>query len=340
MSDLLRETFAAYAEGAPRADGLASAARRRAAARRARVVVAASAAAVVAVAIGAVALVPSRRDARPVTPVPPVTPSPFETPPGTFLVSFAGYHLALPDHFVPNGTRCHTPIVDTWLVLPRVDDDCLEPHRPGVTAVRLGSYDELHSRVEGLRGAATETVELDGLTAFLTTGTDGFGDKVASLLLASSGSIVEVTGPDLAAARAIALTARPILRGPDHVGCDAGWSSFQASTGEVLVRDGWFAAAVCRYGPGKARWLLESAPLTEADAREMAATFNALPRVPFVEDRCDEELLVVVFQRADSQPDRVRIIDGCRRVAQGGDDRQVPLDLVFRLRDVLSSFRG
>lgn len=248
--DVLRETFATYAERAPRGLPLAGAARERAAARRrARLAVAGAAVATAVVAVGAVALVPSGRDAAPPVASPSASPT---RPPGTRYVSWRGMQVAVPADLPDNSARCGTPQADTIMVVGGPVNTCLVQEPPGLTVAYLGTPAYFDGTAREFTGLTYGPATLDGRPAERVTATSRDGRHVVGVVVRERDVAYWVVTPD--PARAEALVAEAHLVDVDHVGCRTRVAGPYATTAparpearEVLVPAAPAEVTACRY---------------------------------------------------------------------------------------------
>jgi hypothetical protein len=326
--DVLRETFATYADRAPRGDGLAAAARGRAkvaARRRARVTVAAAAASVAVVAYGAVALAPRGDDGRPVPPV-ASEPVPARHPDLTQRVYSGGLEFYVPGHWPLNEQGCAgVPTADTVLTY-ETSTFCMTMEPPGLSVARVLRVENWSGALQEIREQERrETTLQGGHGAELVSGVhERSGRAVRAVVVPTMLHAVWVVSPDADLAARIVSTVRVV--DVDWQGCAPRVAPTPpeaprvAGATERLVPDGARSAVACRYTDDGV--LQEWQGLGPAAAAELAGLLNGLPRgfadpPPAENIACEKypyEPVVVTFDYGDGRlPVHVNFT-GCERL--------------------------
>jgi hypothetical protein len=334
--DLLRETFAEYADRAPRAERLAADVRRRAARSRRQgwAVVGAAAAGVVALAVAAAAFVPGHLTRRPVA-------GPYQ-PPYTQRVYGHGIEAYVPAEWPVDAQSCGVPRRDT--VLTHGDALwCYGIEPPSLTVAYLESDDAWDSATRSMIVLRTRDSVLSGHAArFVTARTKPLRDEpvrdVSAVVVPDLGAAFWVVSPYADAAAGIAATARVV--DADWQGCAQSIEHLYATEAPArpdarteMVPTGAVAARACNYDAAGAIYSWHA--MTPAEISDARRVLNTLPHgfgdpPPRENKRCENDVLsplVVTFQYA-SGPDVVVYVHlfGCEQLGatngavQGGYD--------------------
>lgn len=271
--DLLRETFAAYADRAPRSETLAPLARARAARRRARMTVATAAASVAVVAVGAVALAP--RGERGTAP-PVATASPGEL---TQRVYEGGLEFYVPASWPRDATTCNAPQQDT-VVTHQSMNYCLGTEPPGLTVAYVLPLADWRGTELELRDVRRRQTTMRGHDVQHVTGVHTrSGLAVSAVVVSAMRHAVWVASPDAGLAERITATVRIV--DADWQGCPprrrriAPAPPSRPAATERMVPAGAVSASACRYDAegSIAQWHA----LDDRELVSLARLLNALP---------------------------------------------------------------
>lgn len=269
MPDLLRETFEAYADRAPSADGLRTAVESRVRRRRAwqRVYAAGVAVATAAAVVAGVAVLdrPARR-------APGLTMPP--APAGTSWFSHHGVEVAVPAAWLTGKVWCGYPQEDAVVVFGHIRLACAPKVPPHLDVLRVGGAPKY--QFDGKYEERDDTV--DGVAVRRMVGRNAEGQYVEALDVPAHATSLTVSTDDPAVARRVLDTVRVL--DVDFSGCVAHQADLYASPParedavRTMVPSGFTDASVCGYVDG---WVVRSRLLDGDGAEEVATALDALP---------------------------------------------------------------